>query len=184
MNFYIARRCDDRVSESPKLAAHEPVVPHRAGSNGDIKPFIDHVNDTVGEVEVEKDIGIFPHEICEHGHHQHPAERQTYADPAAWIRLGIQKLSPDAIVVRLNAPANVKEEPAFVGQGHASGRTVKQPDTEFIFEPTDGFSNGRAGDAQSLRRKNEATAISGLNKDVDRVELVHVDPIQELSSDV
>ncbi len=48
-----------------------------AGADHRIEALLDHVDQPVGEVEVQLDLGIGPHEGAEGRHHQHAGQRQS-----------------------------------------------------------------------------------------------------------
>lgn len=76
------------MPEGAKFAAHQPRVTHVTGADNGIETFFDHVNQAVGEIEVQGDFGVSLHERRYRRHQQHSCQRKTHAQEAMGLAAG------------------------------------------------------------------------------------------------
>lgn len=71
----IVWRSHQQRTESPEPACCEARVTGLARAHHGIEAVLYHVNHLVGEVQVQRDLGVLAHELAEHRQHQRASER-------------------------------------------------------------------------------------------------------------
>jgi hypothetical protein len=163
----------DPRAEAARTATHQPAVYGDAGADHHVKPFLDHIDQSIGEVEIEQDCRMGFHEVRNDGHQEHTHERQADAKPAARRGRGLPQLDFRRLDLLEDAATSVEEEPPFHGQRHAAGVATEQAHPEASFETRDGLlADGWRRRSGMLARCDEAARFRGLHECAEGPEVV------------
>ena len=93
----VGGRADDFQTVAAKPLRHEPRVALLPGADHSVVASVDHIDHVVCELGVYLDIGIFPHEPVQGGHHQRAHIRKTYLEATFGRRFRLRQFKFDLV---------------------------------------------------------------------------------------
>ena len=79
----VGGRGHQQLPEAAQGARRQPRIGRLAGAHHGIETLLDHIHHAVGEVRVELDFGVLPHEAGQYRQHQRTDQRQAHAQAPA-----------------------------------------------------------------------------------------------------
>ena len=137
----------DHAMVGGELAGDERAVLQFADADREVEAFADDVDEAVGQVEIELDLGILGQEVRQVGRDVQPAERRRRRHLEQAARLGVA--AADEILRLLDQAQDVDDalEVAFAGLGQRqlAGGALEQARPEPLLEQADalGHDGGR-----------------------------------------
>ncbi len=147
-------------------AADKLTVFLASNSDGDVNAFLNEIDIAIREGDVHHDLGPHLHEAVKYRQYMKATEghRQIEPEPSARLLRPACHIEFDFFEVGQNPHATRVEGLAFVCEGNAAGRTLKQAHTKAILEPHHAFAYGRARQAQLLRSNRETSSVGDTNE--------------------
>ncbi|VBR79771.1 Uncharacterised protein [Burkholderia pseudomallei] len=169
----IVGRADDDLRERAEPPRGQPRIARLAAAHDRVEAFVDHIDEPVGEIEVELDVRVRRHEIGEHGQHGRAERGQAHAQPAARRVRAARQLLLGLLDFREHAPASLEKARAFGRQRDAARAAMEQAHVQARFEPRDPLADGRRGHAERTRRRDEAAGLGHLHEDDEPAQTFH-----------
>jgi hypothetical protein len=137
--FEIGRRRADDAVVGGDLAGDEGGILELPDADGKIEAFADDVDEAVGQVRIELDVGIAGEELAEKGCDVQPAERRRHGDLEEPARL---RVAPAHEILRLLAQAEDVDDAfevagARLGERQVPRRALEQARAEPLLELAD-----------------------------------------------
>lgn len=148
--FQVGRRGVEAAPVAAQLAGGDAGVGDFAEAHADVVAVFDQVDRPVAQLQLHFDLGVAGDEGGDGRADVLAAEAEAGIDPQQAARFGAAAGHRpfQCVEVGQDAPAFGQIKFAFVGDGHAPGAAVEQPDAEPAFEAGQAPGDGRRGDAQ------------------------------------
>ena len=143
--------------------------------DGDVDPFLDRVDEAVGQGQFDLEIEIKPHEFGDRRPEVERTERGWAVELEDALRLAVQArdLHFGLVDAGENVDAAVVVGETRLGRPDPPRRAVEQSDAEEMLELHHRLARRRPGRPEGARRLGKAAERHHLGEGVHRAELVH-----------